>query len=176
MACRRARRFARSTRWALSLASVSAMGLVLLLPVGASAEAAQSTATQHVAFMTVAQGAALGIAPGRPGPNGTTPVVKPLGIQPDSASGCNQDVCIYVYGQGRFVQEWDTTAYFPNGTESFAIYYLNGSVLTTSNSFYASPGQWYETYWTPEEYFPNNSQVCNSWWANAGHPCETVHS
>jgi hypothetical protein len=128
--------------------------------------------------MTIEQAAKLGIHPGMPGPNGTIPIVKlsTLKIQPADAYGCNQSVCITVTGQGRFVQAWDTKAYFANYTETFAIYWLNGKVETTSRSFYAVPGDWAYVDFAPEEYYPNNSQVCNTWFAHSGKPCETIQS
>ncbi|MGH9300661.1 MAG: hypothetical protein ACRD0E_02140 [Acidimicrobiales bacterium] len=158
------------------VASVLAMVLLLLPSASATGSVLAATRANGMGFVTETQGAALGIHPGMGGPNGTVPVVRQLSVHSDSASGCNQEVCIYVYGQGLFVQQWNTTAYFPDGTESFAAYWANGNVIATTNSFYASPGTWYEAYWTPDEYFANNTKVCNAWFNNAGFPCETVHS
>lgn len=128
--------------------------------------------------MTIEQAANFGIHPGMPGLNGTIPIVKPstLKIQRTDAYECNQSVCITVTGQGLFVQAWDTKAYFANYTETFETYWLNGKVETTSRSFYAAPGDCAYVDFSPEEYFPNNSQVCNTWFANSGKPCETIYS
>jgi hypothetical protein len=150
-------------------------------------------------FLTVAQGKALGIYPGMPGPNGTIPIVAPavigpdttaaglaemaaqeprvaaLTLRPESAYGCNNSVCISISGQGLFVSDWYTSAYFVGHVETFAVYWDNGKPCATSNAFWSTPSTWESSEWTPDEYFSNNTQLCNSWWDHSGYPCETVY-
>lgn len=160
------------------ITGVGALALTLV-PVGASigvgAGASASAATST--YMTVQEGAALGLTPGM-SYKGSTPS-KPVelgSIVSDTASGCNQSVCISVIGTGLLVSDWSTKAYFPNAGEIFAAFWANGSVIATSPSVYTPPGEWWTDDWGHEAYFANGTQLCNNWWGTSGKPCETVHS
>ncbi len=145
--------------------------------VSTAASAQGVPASVHVGFLTLKEGAALGIHPSMSYEGSTpSPVVALGGVKPDSASGCNQAVCISVTGIGRIVEDWSTTAYFADGLESFAAYWENGVVIATSPPFYASPGTWYYDDWGHIGVFPNGAKLCNSWLGTPGFPCETVHS
>ena len=127
-------------------------------------------------FLTIAQGDALGISPGMPGPNGVIPTLKAIKVLPPSSNGCNQIVCIDIIGVGLFVAEWDTKAYFTSGQDTFAAYWQNNTVIATSSVGYAPPGEWEYSYWPTDQYFANNTKLCNTWIGAPGKPCETIHS
>lgn len=155
--------------------------LSLLIPATAisasTSGAAGAQPLNGMSFMTVAQGAAMGIYPNS-GPSG---VSESYGythtlITPDNASGTNQAVSIAITGQKLFVQTWNTTAYFAIGAETFAVFWVNGSPFHTSPSFFVPSGDTAYVDWTPDLYFANNTQVCNTWFSDNGRPCETIHS
>jgi hypothetical protein len=105
---------------------------------------------------------------------------KPASVQPQSASGCNfstyDQMCIYVYGSGLKVNEWDTSVsnYFARNTCTYAGYWVAGVLFRTSNTVCGNGDFW--AYWAPNRYFINGTQLCNTWVNWAGKPCETVHS
>ncbi len=151
--------------------------LIVTVPaVDSTAGAASAHMKQGVEFMTLAQGAALGITPNEPGPSGGVHTVGYTYVHADSAKGCNQAVCINIIGQGLFVSEWNTTAYFVNGQETFAVDWVNGSIYSTGPLDNVPPGAYGYDDYAVESYFANGSQLCNTWFADNGKPCETVHS
>lgn len=159
---------------------VAAIAVVILpssLMIGvasASSSHSSSAAQVSIGFVTVKQGAALGLHPNMstPGFRVTTPKVE--GITPDSASGCNQAVCISLVGTGLTVTSWSTSAYFAIQTPAFAIYYKNGTVIATSVIVEANPGEWLVDQMIGTHSFPNGTQLCNGWGGTLGHPCETI--
>jgi hypothetical protein len=61
--------------------------------------------------LTASQLAKAGIYPGMSSANGAPKAtVKPRTVQRQSAFGCTANVCIYVFGQGTYVSDWDTSA------------------------------------------------------------------
>jgi hypothetical protein len=102
------------------------------------------------------------------------------GPQPMSASGCNSNVCIYVGGTGLIVNSWETTGYY-GGTKNpfctYAAYWAPTNVLyETSVSVCAGPGTYYSYLPSAPVWFPNNTQICNTFVGISGKPCKTVHS
>lgn len=94
-----------------------------------------------------------------------------------SASGCNQQTCIFVWGNGAHVSAWSTTgstnfayrctqpAFWVGGQVAFY-----GSLYCSSNDFYYSLGL--SNYTFPGR---GNLQICNTWVNGPrGKPCETV--
>ena len=96
-------------------------------------------------------------------------------VHPDSASGCNFDVCIEVIGSGLQVDNWNTFAY-PTGYQcSFAAYWEDGEIAFTGEEI-CSDGL-LETFASDfDGLFDDGEQVCNTWVAIPGKPCETIHS
>ena len=70
--------------------------MVTLNATNSVAGATVKNSTHQLTFLTLAQGNALGISPGMPGPNGEVPTFKAVKILPADASGCNQAVCIKI--------------------------------------------------------------------------------
>ncbi len=124
------------------------------------------------------QAAALGIKPGMADANGQIPTIsmESGSVQPDSASGCNKDVCIYVTGSGLHVSKWETTAYFSSGSCSIAAFWVNHRLTHTSDLICHPTGGWYHYTWSNPGNFADNTKVCNTWTHRDGEPCETVHS
>jgi hypothetical protein len=154
--------------------------VALIAPVTVFAEAAsavtKSTSGAEVSsgFVTVKQAAALGILPGisTPGFTASTPTVEH--VVSDSASGCNQLVCINLVGSGLTVTSWSTSGTYTIQTPAFAIYYKNGVVIATSVIVEAEPGETLGDQMIGTHSFPNGTQLCNGWGGTLGHPCETI--
>lgn len=158
-----------------SLIVVSVCGITMS-STGAFAATRKSSNTALVTggFMTVSQAAKLGIHPNQ-STNGyvvSTPKVER--VVSDSASGCNQAVCISLVGSGLIVSNWSTTGVFAIQTPAFAIYYKNGSVIATSVIVEAEPGDTLFDQMIGSHSFANGTQLCNGWGGTLGHPCETV--
>lgn len=95
-------------------------------------------------------------------------------IAPLTASGCNQQVCIYVTGSGTRVTWWSTTAVLPSSECSVAKYWANGVLVYDGNSKCGSAGTEVSSYWPDPGYFSAGTQLCNTWTGVPGKPCETV--
>ncbi len=92
---------------------------------------------------------------------------------PQSASGCNQNVCIYVTGSGLHVDSWTSSAVGPVGctTANFdaGSEHAHYKVCSDNNgNYFVNPGI--------NRNFANGTKLCNSWDNIPGYPCETVHS
>jgi hypothetical protein len=102
-------------------------------------------------------------------------------VKPDSASGCNVDVCEEVYGSGLTVTGWKTHALWGGGQKCTQAYYIEAYPSTVV--FYgdwvcgSGPGVFYGevTSGLPRG-FPNGKLLCAHWYAINGRPCETVHA
>jgi len=96
------------------------------------------------------------------------------GITPDSASGCNEDVCINIDGASTIVNSWSTTAFGNVGcTRAYFLYnegFYEGPEVCPDG---AGPGVYYDNT-GPSGYFPDGDQLCNSWLSIAGLPCEYI--
>lgn len=98
----------------------------------------------------------------------------PADVTPDSASGCNQDVCIQIVGSSNKVNDWDSQAYWDGSylcTRSR--FYANNNLIRTGTVVCGGAGVFY-TYWTPNKYFPSPTLACNRWTSIPGYPCETI--
>jgi hypothetical protein len=127
--------------------------------------------------LSAEQLAGAGIHPDMPLPDGTriTATLNSQSVVPDSASGCSQRVCIYVFGSGLHVDDWDTSATNASYLCTYSGYWTAGVLTGTSNVVCGSSGQFW-AYWTPLRYYINGTRLCNTWLHLAGKPCETVHS
>lgn len=100
-------------------------------------------------------------------------------VHPDSASGCNQEVCIDVQGSGLYVDQWNTTAYGNVGC-SYAVYLRNGNYIRITDDICptsSGDGVYYYDWAYPiGGKFGNKDKVCNTWYYLPGKPCETIHS
>jgi len=99
---------------------------------------------------------------------------SPGGITPDSASGCNEDVCINIDGASTIVNSWSTTAFGNVGcTRAYFLYnegFYEGPEVCPDG---AGDGVYYDNT-GPSGYFPDGDQLCNSWLSIAGLPCEYI--
>lgn len=100
--------------------------------------------------------------------------VASASISPLTASGCNQDVCIYVEGSGTQVTYWSTTAVLPASTCTVAKYWANGVLVYEGNTKCGTAGARVSSYWNSPGYFPVGTEVCNTWTNVPGKPCETI--
>jgi hypothetical protein len=98
-------------------------------------------------------------------------------IRPDSASGCNQNVCISVVGSGRTVNEWNTQAFGDAGCIN-ALFWRNSSLYFLSPKKICSNGQEgvYYYYYDAQALMNNGDKLCNTWTNIAGRPCETIEA
>jgi hypothetical protein len=95
-------------------------------------------------------------------------------ITPQTASGCNQDVCIYVEGSGNQVTYWSTTTALPASMCSVAKYWANGVLVYEGNTKCGSSGAQVFSYWSNPGYFATGTVLCNTWTGIPGKPCETI--
>lgn len=133
----------------------------------------------NTSFLTVEQAAAMGIKPGIPSQNGQIPTITAMpegSVVPQSAHGCNKNVCITVTGKKLHVSLWQTTGYSRAAICTFAAYWANGRIIATSNEICARSATLYYSYLKNPGNFPNHTQLCNTWISISGKPCETVHS
>ncbi|HEY6493627.1 MAG TPA: hypothetical protein VIZ43_10160 [Trebonia sp.] len=109
-------------------------------------------------------------------------VAKPPSIiTPDTGSGCNFNatagsMCIYVTGTGLKTTEWDSSVSNPLGIDTctYAGYWVNGQLLTTSNEVCGDGAFW--AYDSGTVTWPNQTKLCNTWVNFGGEPCITVHT
>jgi hypothetical protein len=93
---------------------------------------------------------------------------------PQTASGCNQSVCIYVEGSGTQVTYWSTTAALPASMCTVAKYWASGALVYEGNTKCGSSGAEVSSYWSDPGYFAVGTQLCNTWTGIPGKPCETI--
>jgi hypothetical protein len=95
---------------------------------------------------------------------------------PDSASGCNQDVCIEITGSGAHVSDWDTQGYW-DGPEicTYSIFEINSIIIRTGTVVCGGAGVFF-TDWPANRSFPTPSLACNQWANIPGYPCETIET
>ncbi|MCO5967249.1 hypothetical protein [Actinoallomurus soli] len=123
--------------------------------------------------LSTADLARAGIHPNMPFPDGTKIQARTGGVHTDAGSNCIGSVCTYVFGSGLYVSNWDTGATNASGACTYAVYWVTGSVVSTSNMV-CSAGQLY-VYANPNHEFPNWATLCNTWANLPGEPCETLH-
>jgi hypothetical protein len=105
---------------------------------------------------------------------GATEPTASTATSPLTASGCNQNVCIYVVGSGTQVTKWETTAVLPTAMCTVAKYWANGVLVYEGTIKCGSAGGSVMSYWTRPGYFAAGTQVCNTWANVQGRPCETI--
>ena len=132
--------------------------------------------------MSISDLANLGIEPGM-GPKVSTSVAPAGRVAPgsaQSASGCNQEVCIILTGSGRKVTGWQTTGEYTGSSDAFctyAVYWAPGnSVYATGITVCGGPGEYYGYYAEVPIVWSSNIELCNTWAGIPGKPCEEVHS
>lgn len=104
---------------------------------------------------------------------GTTPgAASTASVQPMSASGCNQSVCIT--GSGTEVTNWSTSATLPASMCSVADYWAAGNLVYQGNEKCGAGNGSVFSYWPKPGYFAPGTQLCSTWTGVAGRPCETV--
>jgi len=129
--------------------------------------------TAVVVVLAVLTGTALPVfaAPATGTASQTTPTSS---VQPLSASGCNQSVCIYVTGSGTDVTNWSTSATLPASMCTVADYWADGNLVYQGNDKCGSGGASVSSYWPEPGYFAPGTQLCSTWTGIAGRPCEIV--
>jgi len=98
------------------------------------------------------------------------------GVQTDSASGCNDLVCIYVYGSGLTVQDWDASADNWDNADvcTYAAYWAPPNTIIATTNEVCGNGDFYAVWKGPLK-FSGKTEICNTFVHFAGKPCETVH-
>ena len=93
------------------------------------------------------------------------------------AKGCNYDVCIYVYGHGLSVDEWDSSAFNAYGVDecTYAAYWGPPDTIIATTNEVCGDGD-FASYWQGPLQFYGDIEVCNTWVHFPGKPCEWVHS
>lgn len=105
---------------------------------------------------------------------GGTPKTSGL-IRPNSASGCNSYVCIYVAGSGLRIDSWQTKRVATGGMFTFSVWWDSYThvFLTGSGTYVPASG----TVWSNllaiamPHTFPAPTQLCNTWENISGKPC-----
>lgn len=170
---------ARLPNWGHRIVLVAALfGLVLVLGAFSSVPAAHAASVAPALAQTVPAEVVRQVTTTPEGqlvvefiPNGS----KQAAI-PNSAFGCNQDVCISLVGSGAFVQQWNTFAFNSGPVCTRAFWELNNYIIVkNTNVICADQAGVFYAYWSPNRNFPTPSLACN-WWLNLpGYPCETIH-
>lgn len=126
---------------------------------------------------------------GSAGPTGPFTVTTPQGeltygwrpfsageIGPDSANGCNHNVCISIVGTSNHVTDWDTTAYYrgPGTLCTRAAWHANGTVIRTGPTICGTDTGVFWSAWTPNKDFSSPTDACNGWTHLKGYPCKTI--
>lgn len=113
----------------------------------------------------------------------STETTKLTTISPDSASGTSGDITIYVVGSGSYVDSWWTSALPPKTEETYAAFWANGVVISTSNTVLVTSGNPVVAFWGGQPgfkqgqgTFPNGTQLCVTWLNIPGKPCETIEN
>jgi hypothetical protein len=113
--------------------------------------------------------------------HGTQPTIKKISdssVVGLSATGTNGAVTIILTGSGLIVNDWTTTAMVTTNCAQ-AFFQENGSTINSSGLLCAGSGTYSSDWSNPGPdggFFPNNTQLCNTWLNQSGRPCETVHS
>ena len=131
------------------------------------AHGAVSPSTAALLLLVLASSLLLVLASASPA--SAAPLISPL-----TASGCNQDVCIYVEGSGTQVTYWSTTASLPASMCTVANYWANGVLVYEGNTKCGSSGGRVSSYWSNPGYFAAGTVLCNTWTGIPGKPCETI--
>lgn len=148
------------------------------------AAAVKASVAAHHGVLTVTEANRLGVTPNTVYKD--TPRTRALAasvqeksstgpvMRPDSASGCNDQVCIEVTGTGLEVTKWYTAAYSPDNDDicSYPAFWVDGELDFTGEEIC---GTLLEAWDDEPEWFDNHTQLCNTWPGVAGRPCETVH-
>lgn len=137
----------------LATAAVTAAGMAGVVPV-ALAQAASAAPTGHDGHQAVKTFKTRGMA------------------HPASASGSNGHVRISILGSGLHVNRWLTSAWSPSKKCSRAESYVNGKTLSPGNLICNPP---YRDSVLVNYTFKGSAKVCNTWTANVGKPCESIH-
>jgi hypothetical protein len=95
-------------------------------------------------------------------------------VQPFSASGCNQEVCISIIGSSNHVDEWDTHAFTEVAMCSWPDFYINNAIVYPGDIICGDGAGVFSAFWKANRYFPSPSLACNTWFNIAGKPCETI--
>lgn len=95
-------------------------------------------------------------------------------VKPASASGCNEQVCIDVSGDGLFVSQWATTAFTLTGGCYYAYYHAQ-SFSVTSPQLCGSAGTFYDES-GPAGYYQDGEELCNNWSGIQGYPCIEIEA
>lgn len=102
---------------------------------------------------------------------------KPLQLRPLTGSGCNQNVCLEVTGNGLNVTEWDTQGYYNGSIQLCTVgyFYVNDREIRSTPLICGGAGTFFAN-WAPNRNYPNQTKLCNQWKKIAGEPCLVVHT
>jgi hypothetical protein len=100
---------------------------------------------------------------------------KAATASPDSAFGCNQDVCISIAGNGTYVAYWATAAFPTYGYRCTDPYYWSaGRIIYTGPPQCRASSYYQSAAYVSDNWATSNVQVCNTWAGIPGKPCETI--
>ena len=102
---------------------------------------------------------------------------KPSQARPLTGSGCNQDVCLQVTGNGLNVTEWDTQGYYNGNIQLCTVgyFYVNDQEVRSTPLICGGAGTFYAS-WSMNHNFANQTKLCNQWKKIPGEPCLVVHT
>lgn len=130
--------------------------------------------------LSISDLARIGIHPGMGHATITVRPPKAGGVTANSASGCNDEVCIYVGGSGLIVQSWETTGLYDGPEDPFctyAVYWAPGdTIYATGWEVCGGLGTYYGYEQDTPIAFYTTTEICNTWVGIPGKPCEWVHS
>lgn len=97
-------------------------------------------------------------------------------VTPDSASGCNQDVCIQIRGYSNYISYWGTTGFNDGPVCSWPDWWFpSQTVVATADILCVDSAGVFVGDWYPNRKFtPNPALACNSFWGIPGFPCEMI--
>lgn len=118
-----------------------------------------------IALVTLAVAPALGASGRAASPNVSSRTWVQTGPPPESASGCNNNVCIYVNGSGLQVNYVDSYAYPPAYVCTHATLLLNNSPIASGSTICINgPSEHGVTYFdTSGVTFHNGDVLCTKW-------------
>jgi hypothetical protein len=150
---------------ALCVAAVGATALAAPAQAAGSGSAARAHAVGPITKVTAQGTLTYGFRPAAAGS---------AGVRPDSASGCNINVCINIIGSSNYVTEWYTTAITEEAACTWADFLANGGIALSADVVCGDgPGVFY-SYWYPARTFSSPTHACNRWFNMPGLPCETI--
>jgi hypothetical protein len=163
-------------------ALVALFGIALATAAGAAPALAQTAPGSDIVVSTGGDAAQAPQPAGARGPFVATSAAgtlvygwRPAGVRPNSASGCNQEVCLQVIGYSNYISRWSTQGFNDGPICSWPDWwYALNVVATTPILCVDDPGVFFADWYPNRKFTPNPGSACNSWWGINGFPCIIV--